>query len=265
MKKLFVYIFFLIGFFLIGLNLFGLFISLRNEDIYNEGHNYFENDIILTEMQFWQEIKEKDKSDKIFSIKVNTAINDGIAHYWKEEGIDKYNIRIPFYENYILYIAGYLIPSKFKRFEYSNTQKAIERGVGLCSQHAILLSDILEQNGIDTKIINLPIHVVVMGQVDKKNNIWWILDPDFGVIIRNDIQDVKNDPEIIKYNYVNRGFDLLDIDALAEAYSKVENNDIYENSYGYIGWKRYYSEKLSYILKWIIPLFLIVISIYLRR
>ncbi len=265
MKKVFAMVFFCTGLFLIGLNLFGLFISIRNEDIYNEDETYFKDDITLTENQFWQELKKRDKSDEAFSIRVNTAINQGIAHYWKDEGIDKYNIRIPIYENYILYIASYLIPSKFRKFEYSNNKKAIERGIGLCSQHAILLSDILERNGINTKIINLPVHVVVLVQVNKDNNIWWIIDPDFGLIIRNDIKDVINDPEIIINNYENKRFNLLDIDALAEAYGKVKNDDIYEDSYEYIGWKRYYTEKLAYVLKWIFPLFLIVMSICLGR
>ncbi len=265
MKKVFAIVFLYIGLSLLGLNLFGLFISLRNKDIYNEDETYFKDDITLTENQFWQELKKRDKSDEAFSIRVNTAINQGIAHYWKDEGIDKYNIRIPIYENYILNIASYLIPSKFRKFEYSNNKKAIERGIGLCSQHAILLSDILERNGINTKIINLPVHVVVLVQVNKDNNIWWIIDPDFGLIIRNDLKDVISDPEIINKNYKNRNFNLLDIDALAEAFSKVKDDDIYENSYEYIGWKRYYTEKLAYVLKWIFPLFLIVISISLIR
>jgi len=253
----------LVGIFLLGLNLFGLFKSLRNNDIYKETRTYFKNDINLTEEQLLERLKISKESDKEFIINVNEAINNGIAHYWKDEGINKYNLRVPLYENYILFLASYLDPSKFKKYEYSNYKKAIERGIGLCSQHAIILSRVLENNNINSRIINISRHVVVSAEVDKQKKQWWVVDPDYGVVIKQDLQTILKSPDIIRPYYNSRGYDSLTINTLRSSYSKIEGT--YDSAFEYSGKKRYYFEKLSYIGIWGIPLFFIGISMFLLK
>lgn len=120
----------------------------------------------------YNRIVRKDESNEEYIVKLNNAINKGIAHYWADEGILKYNIRIPIYENYLLFLASYTSPRLFRKYEYCNYRKAVERGIGLCSQHAIIISKILEENGINSKIIGLSGHVVTMAQIHKENNSW---------------------------------------------------------------------------------------------
>lgn len=254
-----------LGIFLLGLNFIGFFIPLRNADIYTEEENYFPNDIVHTEDELEQVLdllKNEKESDKEFIIKANKAVHDGIAHYWKDAGINKYNLRIPIYENYILYIASYLYPEKFRKYEFSDFDKAIERGVGLCSQHALILSEVLENNGIDAEIITLPRHVVVSAEV-KDDNEWWVVDPDFGVIIENTIQEIEKTPSIVSPIYYAKGYDNQIVNDLTETYGTVLS--IHDSAKEYSGVKRFYFEKLSYILIWALPLFLIGVAIFLSR
>ena len=69
-----------------------------------------------------------------------------IAHYWRDEGINKYYLRIPFWENYLLYIASYIDPEEYLKYEFYDYRRAIERGVGLCSQQAIIVSTWFDSN-----------------------------------------------------------------------------------------------------------------------
>ncbi len=263
MKNIFAKILFLFGVVLIGLNVYGLFIPLRNSDIYIEEQTYFRDDITLTEKQLLKLLKKNKETDEIFILKVNNAINKGIAHYWKEEGINKYNFRIPIYENYILFIASYINPTKFRKYEFSNYQKAIERGVGLCSQHAIILSEVLENNGIDSKVVNISRHVVVTAQVDKNKKVWWVLDSDYGVVIKNDIIAIEKEPDIIRPYYFDKGYDTLTVNTITNSYSKIIG--IYNSAFEYSGKKRYYFEKLSYIGIWLIPITFILTSIIFKN
>jgi hypothetical protein len=253
-------LFFFLGIFLFGLNLYGLFVPLRNNDIYFEKQTYFKNDITLTEKKLLELLKRDNESDEEYLIKVNNAVNSGIAHYWKDEGINKYNFRIPIYENYLLFAASYLSPSKFKKYEYANYRKAIERGVGLCSQHALVLSQIIENEGIEAKVINISRHVVVTAPISKNKDIWWVLDPDFGVIIKNDIETIVQSPEIIRPYYFNKGYDTITVNTLTDSYSEIAG--VYNGAFEYSGWKRYYFEKFTYIAIWVIPIFLIGIPLF---
>ena len=104
---------FYLGFFLFIINIIGLFISLRNESIYQEKNTSFANDIILTEKEFYDRINKAVIDKKEYITNLNEAVNQGIAKYWRNAGINKYNLRIPFYENYLLFIASYLNPEEY--------------------------------------------------------------------------------------------------------------------------------------------------------
>lgn len=245
----------IIAVFLLLNNIVGLFKTLRNEEIYNENNTLFKNDIILNEEQLLDSLSDNIMSDKMFAIRANEAINNGIAHFWSDEGISKYNLRIPFSENYILFIASYLKPSAFEKYEYCDYQKAIERGVGLCSQHSIILSEILKTNNIESKILNLSGHVVLTANIDKKNDIWWVFDPDYGVVIKHEIEQIEKKPEKIGQYYSEKGYNYDQIKQLISIYGP-DGNSIKNDIIEYSGKKKYYFEKISYIAIWVFPLLL---------
>lgn len=253
-------LFFFIGIFLIIINITGLFISLRNDEIYQEENTGFKNDITITEEQLYDVINNSNIKRELYLVKLTEAVNKGIAHYWSDEGIGKYNLRIPVYENYLLYLAGIAIPRLYQKYEYVNYKKAIERGVGLCSQQAIIVSEILREKGIKSQLIGLAGHVVVAAEVDEKVNKWWVLDPDYGVVIKRNIDEIENDTRIIEDYYAKNGFSRQTIASLRKKYGKKGNFISTVKEYNgsinkYVSLIKYYIEYISYILIWFIPLF----------
>lgn len=216
-----------IGVSLLGLNFAGFLVPLRNSAIYQEQQTSFKEDIVLTEEQLYNAVIREGQSDEEYVIKVNDAVNKGIAHYWEDEGINKYNLRIPVQENYLLFFLTciHVYPTLFDKYEYCNYKKVVKRGVGLCSQQAIIVSEILKEHSIDSKIIDLGGHVVATAQVDKVNNIWWVVDPDYGVVVRHDVKEIERSPEIISTYYVAKGYDLETVSRLIEVYGKEGNKE----------------------------------------
>ena len=254
---------FYLGFCLFIINLFGLFISLRNESIYQEKNTSFANDIILTEKEFYDRINKAVIDKKEYITNLNEAVNQGIAKYWQNAGINKYNLRIPFYENYLLFIASYLNPEEYLKYEFISYRRAIERGVGLCSQQAIIVSEILLEKNIPSFIVGLSGHVVLRAQVDENRDEWWVLDPDYGVVIPYDIDFIENDPKTIRPFYAQAGYKQKTTAKLEKIYGKKGN--FVSNEQGARGYqiKRYRDEPIFYFLKWIIPCMLITPSILL--
>lgn len=253
---------FLIGALLFSINICGIFIPLRNEEIYVEKGTAFEDDIVLTEEELWKEIHTDTSDVSSYVAHLNSAINRGIAHYWRDEGGDKYRLRIPIYENYFLYTASWVYPPVFQKYEFSHYKKAIERGVGICSEHAIIISEILKEKGIDSKIIGLDGHVVATALINQLDNQWWILDADYGVVIPHSIEEIERNPSIINTYYAKAGYDAVLIKILVDIYQKKGNkvvNGVREydsriKSYSL----RYYLESVTYILKWVLPLLMLL-------
>jgi hypothetical protein len=142
---------FFIGLFLLSANILGLFTSLRNQDIFSEENT----DIILDEEQVYEALNGDLVDRKSYTRTVNELINKGVAHYWHDDGISKYNLRLPFHENYLLFFASYIRPEIFLKYEFMDYRRAIERGVGLCSQQAIIVADVLQEKRIHSKMIRL--------------------------------------------------------------------------------------------------------------
>jgi hypothetical protein len=44
-------------------------------------------------------------------------------------------------------------------------------------------------------------------RVNEKSNIWWVVDPDYGVIIPYDIKTIEENPTMSKKYYLDHGYD----------------------------------------------------------
>ena len=247
-----------VGAALMLVNVAGLFIPLRNGDIYSEANTHFKDDIVLDEHQLWDKLDSAPPEAKACARLVNESVNKGIAHYWQDEGIGKYRLRVPITENYFLWSASWIYPPVFRKYEFSHYRKGVQRGVGLCSQHAIIVSEVLKDKGMQARIIPLDGHVVATAQVDERDNRWWILDADYGVIVPHDITEVEKDPTIIRQYYSRAGHDAKEIEKLVAIYGE-EGNIVLDGVRTYDSRMpsyamRYHIETVTYVLKWIVPL-----------
>lgn len=244
---------FAIGVILLAINIFGLFKSMRNEELYTETNTGRLQDITLRLDEAKKElIRKPGESDKAFSIRVNDAVSKSMMHYWKNEGLKKYNLRVPVWENYLLFLGK--LGDEDRRYEFRNYKKNLERGVGLCSAHSVVVKGVLLDNGIEAHLWDIAGHVVVRAKVS--DNEWYILDPDFGLYIPFDIGDIESNPEIVRETYADMHElykpdynDPYTTDHVVEIYGP-EGNHIYSDSP--------VSERISYFSIWIIPLILMV-------
>lgn len=191
------------GLVLLGLNIFGLFKSMRNPAVYSEEMNQRNriHDITIRYPEIIDMLrKEPDESDVDFGMRINKVVNDGFMHYWKSEGIEKYHMRVPLWENYILYFASYMNPEKYAKYEFSNYKKNLERGVGLCSTHSTIVKGVLLENGIKAELMDVGGHHVVV-RAELNDTAIYMLDPDFGVVVPHDTAAITANPELVRAHY----------------------------------------------------------------
>jgi hypothetical protein len=101
-------------------------------------------------------------------------------------------------------------------------------------------------------------HVVVIAQVDPQNNVWWLLDSDYGVVVPHDFDRITLNPHIAAPYYRAKGYDDAKTAAIVSIFSSVKTTagSVAEA----FGAKHYYFELLSYYLVWIIPIALLIFS-----
>ncbi|HHZ65538.1 MAG TPA: hypothetical protein EYN51_08605 [Flavobacteriales bacterium] len=252
-----------VGVSLLILNTVGLFTSLSNKAILSEQETVFKNDVKAVSGEYPAETKIRENEERLdYLLRMNTLVNNYIAYYWEDAGKSTYNLQIPITENYILWMAGYVFPEHYAKYEFANYWKAFDRGVGLCSQHAIILTGILNDNNIPAKIISLSGHVVTYADTGVDN--WNIFDSNYGVFIPHTLEEAENNPKMVKDIYKNSIADYREVDEpisleeMAAVYG-TEGNQVYEDGIrGYVGFKKYYIEKGSYWAIWLFPLLLLL-------
>lgn len=155
----------------------------------------------------------------------------GIKHAWYED--DKtlgpnffYNWSLFLFSDLIQYIPGEshnlnVFKYIFEYFEYPNYKDAVERGVGLCSQHAIAVADYLNQRGVDTKVVGLNGHVI--NEVVSPDEEISIIDADYNVSMGFPVQYAKDNPAVVEEYYINAGASQKEASRVAQIYK----NSIY--------------------------------------
>ena len=245
----------LAGLILLVINIYGLFRTMRNPAVYTEEktiHNRL-NDITIRYPEIKEMLKMKENESNIdFAVRINKVVNDGFIHYWKPEGTEKYHLRVPVWENYLLYLASYINPEKYKNYEFSNYKKNLERGVGLCSTHSTIVKGILLENGIKAELLDIGKHHVVV-RAELNDTATYILDPDFGIVVPYDTLAISANPELVRAPYADMA-SLYYSDAIDPYTTDIMVNIFGKRKYVYSvdNWFEYF----SYWAKWILPLLL---------
>jgi len=241
---------FLTGLILFALNINGLFKSLRKEELYSEPTPYKDDISIRFSETKKQWGRMKNESDRDFAIRATMLINHSMAHYWKDEGIQKYYMQVPLWENYILTIKQWITGER--KYEFRNYKKAIERGVGICSQPCIALKDMLNENGIKAELWDLKGHIIV--EAAFSDNSKYVLDPDYGKFVPYSMKQIEDNPELVRETYKNQ--DAIYTAGLIEHKHTDDIVKLYERDGNHIYYMDKSFEDFSYIAIWILPLLL---------
>lgn len=168
------------------------------------------------------------------------------------------------FSNWILYLAGQIHPVFGVIMD---PDLLVSKGHSLvCSQSSYLLMRMALQEGITARHVGLNGHVVMEAWYDRD---WHLFDPDAEVVPRNkdglvmSLDDLAKNPEILGTEYPREKGDY------ASSIASREDNSFVSYPKGtYFEWKSqvlFYLEKGMQIVKYLIPILLMVIGLYGRR
>lgn len=260
----------MVGIALLAVNTFGLTQSLRHPDVHNARGMLHPIDVTIDYETALGLLEAKNDGDVAGYVRQATfAVADGVLHRWDDEQFDKLRIRVPVWENWILHLLG-LIDPELREYIFWDHRRGLERGVGLCGHVSSILVGFLREKGLDARTVALFGHMVVTAEVEDGE--WYLLDPDYGVVIPRGLDQVVKDPEIVEAAYSERlertalsGAKQAEIvDRVLGFYSHTESNII--DATGRLGYysgmaspAEWYGEReaLTYALIWPVPLALL--------
>ena len=192
------------------------------------------------------------KGELYYTQQANELVSRSLSHIeWFDYDPALYYQTVPFKENFILNLMGRFSGLPFyERYHYTNYRRSIERGIGVCGDASMVLSQILHQAGIKNSIIAYDRHVVVVAYPAGHTSV--VADPDFGVFMDIKFDQLKEEMVKVVGLYESHGY------GVEESYNtfKIYNQSYvaFDSAFSFIP-KRYVFEELSYVFKWLIPLF----------
>ena len=241
-------VFFLVGTGLFCINLLGEFISLRDTEINTteSNHEGKTKNVKYNQDEVFDAIDKRTNEDnEEYAYRLVDLVYNSTLHFFDPSKPEKYHQRVPIYENYIIFFRS-LHPSVSDNYEFCNPYKALERGVGLCSQFSKVIFGILEQNGITANIYVLTGHVVTEAVIDETKDQRWVLDADMGVVVEHGVETLESNLDIVQEIYNRFGYSDIVSKKVADIYGSegnyIQTNDEYCRS-----------EATSYINKWVWP------------
>ena len=252
----------ILGISLLSINLYGLTQSIRKPGLGVNDHDQLR----FIPEEVWSYEKSMDAIGNLSTVKpgddlaeqANRIVNQSLVHVeWNRVDALEYRQLVPIWENYFLYLLGrYSELPQFTRYHYADYQRNIRRGIGICGDASTILSSVLDQHDVSNQIIAFRGHVLV--EYTGTDGQDYLMDPDFGVSLGVDLESLVGDPQIVRSRYIDAGYSSREVDSLFESYATKYN--IFDDTYQFMK-QRYLFERFSYVMKWLLPIMLIVASV----
>ncbi len=247
---------------LLCVNIYGMFKDVRPQMFFADELR-FEEDITLTREETFEAIvRLEGETDKEYADRITQVIGGGLAHiHWERYETQKFNQLIPIWENYFLYFMGRFsgIP-EFERYHFANYERSLNRGIGICGDASMIMSQLLDKQGIPNQLLTFPGHVILAATFDNGEEL--AFDPDFGVSLNYSPVELSSSPGAVGQAYADAGYPQSDV---------IVMNRIYDNTFkrwdgvSHFITKKYYFEIFAYWLKWPVPFILIVLGGFFVR
>ena len=254
---------FLISIILLGINIYGEFQSLTPKGVLNTDLR-FPKDKTLTFKESLVAIeRQNDETDADYVKRVNDVVANSLAHiHWNEsDDIDLYYQRVPIWENYILYLMPLITNMpEYNKYHFGDYKRSLERGIGICGDASMIMSQILEKEGIESQIVSFPGHVILEAKLGNGEKV--LSDADFGVTMPYSVDELNEAPYLAIDHYKRKGFSDREVGGLVRSYG-LENEKW--NGVEHFITKKYYFEYFAYFLKWAFPFALILVIFLIYR
>lgn len=252
---------------LLSLNLYGLTQPLRSEELINyrdlQSHHGPQLDCAALEALSQQQ-NSLDRRE--FAINAARIVSRVIVFSLPRNRPELARLHhiVPPEKNYLLWLASWTRPHPFSRMEYFEWRRGAARGVGACSQAAMVLCNYLNSHGFDCDVVGLEGHVVTRLNPETDPDAPLVLDPDQGIAFDHSLETLEQRPEVVRNRYLNNArtnaterhaYWDQQAEHLAEAYCS-EGNRVYEDAREYFGYATLVDQ--SRLLKWIFPLTLLL-------
>lgn len=265
--KSFAVVAFTIGLLLLMVNLYGLTQPIRKPGLGVTDHEQLR--FIPGRVWSYEEsMNAIDGLDRSLSTQglvsnANSLVNQSLVHIeWPDVDPHEYRQLVPIWENYFIWAIGKFsgLP-QFERYHYANYKRNIRRGIGICGDASTVLSSILDEHLIGNRIVSFKGHVIV--EYEDEQGSRFLVDPDFGVEMHGDLDQLVKDPDSFRQYYLDAGYPSAEVDYLFDAYDS--KFAIFNDTFHFMT-KRYIFEEVSYVIKWLLPIILLLFSsVYLLR
>lgn len=258
-----------VGLVLTGINLYGLTQPIRKPGLGVTDHDQlrFVPKTVWTYQKSLAAIEKLADEPSRLSLaeKANEVVNKSLVHVdWPRVDPAEYRQLVPVWENFFLYIGGRLLGlPEFERYHYASYKRNIRRGIGICGDASTVLSSVLDKYNIPNSIVSFDGHVIVEFEASPGQSL--LLDPDFGVSLKVDLPTLRGNPYRVKRRYLDAGYSEEEINYLFSAYET--DYTVFDDTYSFMT-LRYLFEYMSYIMKWLLPMLLViwaVIWLFCRR
>ncbi|WP_068377910.1 hypothetical protein [Paraglaciecola hydrolytica] len=258
LKLSFCFIILLVGCFLLMVNLYGLNRDIRVDDFSNQYLRFPNDQPANFNDTLLELIRHQNETDIQYSTRVTHVVARGISHVeWFDFPPQQFNQLIPIWENYFLYFMGVFsgIP-EYERYHYANYHRSLKRGIGLCGDASMVVSQLLDDQNINNKILTFPGHVVVVATFE--NGRQFILDADFGVVVPFSVAELSSQSAEIAQLYLDAGYSHSDYQFFNNMYQQAPRE---WNGVQHFITKKYYFEIFAYWLKWPLPIIMMLFSL----
>ncbi|MFP4474970.1 MAG: hypothetical protein ACLFOY_05385 [Desulfatibacillaceae bacterium] len=257
-----------VGTALLCANIAGYFVPLRGQGLNYEQHAFFYPvDITIgPDAALGLLVKTEEETTRQYCERATWTLQSAMAYYWSAEGEHRYGMRVPAWENPVLYLLSMLDPDVFT-WEYADHRAALSRGVGLCGQQATALAGFLAENGIPVAVAWMEGHVVCQAEVEPGRRI--VLDPALGLVLPYDLETLRERPEWLLQRYTLAWKRLFrpelhkyaDLCAAVTAGAFAGEHMVSSPLVASKPWAatpRVRAERMLYFLKWAVPLVLML-------
>jgi len=234
----------LLGATLIILNILGCFLPYPYGKVISSAkHPNFERSQIIE--NFSSLNHQENEEPEAYIKRLMTTVNGHMIHYQPQM-----REITPLRENWILYLLSFIPFPYLGYYEFMNYKRALKKGYGLCSQISFTITAVLKKNNFEAYVIRFPGHVIASAMVEDHH---YLIDGDYNILLPYSIEELQNHLDIIDKYYGNVGFKNTE-----------ELKSIYKKPYTFVPHGKIFIktifEETAYILKWIIPLILMLIG-----
>jgi len=225
----------------------------------------FNDDISIGYDEAMALLERRDDEDNFsYTVRANNVVQDAMAHIhnWESHPPDLYLQRVPFYENFFLHLLGRFSDQPYiRRYHFADYRKSLERGIGICGDHAVVMSQLVSNTGIKSSLLAFPAGHVLLATHEPDGS-FGIFDADFGVNFVVDDLSMLKDRDVIAKAYSAEGYPEDEVTEMVDILGT--SYDEYADTYDFMK-RRYIFEKVSYVMKWLMPVTFVLFGFFLMR